>query len=37
MTNSTSTDITFGGAQCNSDSKAKDWQSTAPADKQIAK
>ena len=36
MTNSTSTDITFGGAGCNRViPKKEDPHSTAPADKQI--
>ena len=36
MTNSTSTDVTFGGALCNRVvAKQEDSHSTAPADKQI--
>ena len=36
MTNSTSTDVTFGGAWCNRVvAKQDDSRSTAPADKQM--
>ena len=36
MTNSTSTDVTFGGARCNRVvAKQEDSHYTAPADKQI--
>ena len=36
MTNSTSTDVTFGGTWCNRVvAKQKDSHSTAPVDKQI--
>ena len=38
MTNSTSTDVTFGGAWCNRVvAKQEDSHSTAPADKQMNK
>ena len=36
MTNSTSTDVTYGGAWCNrAVAKQKDSHSTVPADKQV--